>query len=152
MLTQHSCQRCQRYKIKCSGSRPCDTCTKRNIDCVIDDRAQKVLVSQGYEPPRCIVWYRPLLKDISFIDDLQQKVAQMEQCIDSSSPRPISDNLDDGDRQTSRTSDTVERSLSPGLTNPLSTGPSTFLSTGHGRTCRASSKGCLSCFWRLTFC
>lgn len=78
-----------------------------------------------------------MLNNYSFIDDLQRKVALLEQYNDLASPRPISDNINDGDRQPSGTSETVERSLSPELTNPLSTGPSTFISTSFGRSCRA---------------
>lgn len=46
----HSCTRCRRQKIKCSGSQPCDGCNKRKLTCIFDDRDQKILVTRGYAP------------------------------------------------------------------------------------------------------
>jgi hypothetical protein len=43
-----SCQRCRRQKIKCSGSQPCNTCSRRKQSCKFDDRDQKILVTRGY--------------------------------------------------------------------------------------------------------
>lgn len=43
----HSCERCRRLKIKCSGQQPCEGCDKRKLACNFDDRFQKVLVTRG---------------------------------------------------------------------------------------------------------
>ena len=43
----NSCQRCRRQKIKCSGTQPCDTCSKRKQSCTFDNREQKILVTRG---------------------------------------------------------------------------------------------------------
>ncbi|KAJ0426811.1 fungal-specific transcription factor domain-containing protein [Aspergillus carlsbadensis] len=56
----NACQRCRKQKIKCSGFQPCNTCHRRKLTCVFDDRDQKVLVTRG------------------FIEDLQRKVALIE--------------------------------------------------------------------------
>ncbi|KIV87188.1 hypothetical protein, variant 1 [Exophiala sideris] len=43
-----ACRRCRRQKIRCTGSRPCEPCTRRDLSCQFDDHAQKILVTRGY--------------------------------------------------------------------------------------------------------
>ncbi|KAL2800273.1 hypothetical protein BJX66DRAFT_183185 [Aspergillus keveii] len=120
----NACQRCRKQKIKCSGLQPCNTCHKRKLTCVFDDRDQKVLVTRG------------------FIEDLQRKVALLERdnsedlsslqsYVEQERTRPD----DSGDNLSSM----VDTRLGPNLkgadlTNPLSTGPSTFTTAATGRT------------------
>jgi hypothetical protein len=42
----HSCERCRRQKIKCSGKEPCDACQKRQLLCNFDEQNQKILVTR----------------------------------------------------------------------------------------------------------
>lgn len=119
--SSNACQRCRRHKIKCSGSQPCDTCRKRKLNCVIDDRAQKVLVARGY------------------IEDLQRKVTLLEQSQELPSLQTFSDDFDrPNSRDTTGLSEGTEWDQAgendPEISNPLSTGPSTFISTAFGRT------------------
>ncbi|KAL3467055.1 hypothetical protein BJX64DRAFT_274107 [Aspergillus heterothallicus] len=118
----NACQRCRKQKIKCSGFQPCNTCHKRKLKCVFDDRDQKVLVTRG------------------FIEDLQRKVALLEQGEeDVSSPQSYLEQErtrpdDCGDNlpmMESRLSQNLEGAE---LTNPLSTGPSAFSTAATGRT------------------
>ncbi|KAL2856630.1 fungal-specific transcription factor domain-containing protein [Aspergillus pseudoustus] len=118
----NACQRCRKQKIKCSGFQPCNTCHKRKLTCVFDDRDQKVLVTRG------------------FIEDLQRKVALLERgeedlsspqsYLEQERPRP-DDGGDNLHMIESRLGSNLEGS---DLTNPLSTGPSTFSTAVTGRT------------------
>jgi hypothetical protein len=40
------CKRCRQHKIKCTGSRPCAHCQKRNVPCASDESARKILVAR----------------------------------------------------------------------------------------------------------
>ncbi|KAH7133913.1 hypothetical protein EDB81DRAFT_112125 [Dactylonectria macrodidyma] len=55
-----ACKRCRDQKIKCSGSRPCEPCKRRNLACNYDDQTDKVLVTRRY------------------IDGLHDKLASLE--------------------------------------------------------------------------
>ena len=44
--TNDSCRRCRDQKIRCSGSHPCDQCSKRNSACQFDSTSQRVLVTR----------------------------------------------------------------------------------------------------------
>ncbi|KAL4735368.1 hypothetical protein BDV11DRAFT_212023 [Aspergillus similis] len=117
----NACQRCRKQKIKCSGFQPCNTCHKRKLTCVFDDRDQKVLVTRG------------------FIEDLQQRIALLERGDhDLASPhsyveqdRARPDDGGDDDPADIRYSQNLE---DVNLTNPLSTGPSAFTTSLTGRT------------------
>ncbi|KAL4896848.1 Zn(II)2Cys6 transcription factor [Aspergillus ambiguus] len=119
--SSNACVRCRRQKIKCSGSQPCETCRKRQLTCVFDDRDQKILVTRG------------------FLEDLQRKVAALERSqeagdsqIDRNQPPQAqedgnaTENLEDPEWDT-----TLDAPSD--LTNPLSTGPSTFMTAESGR-------------------
>ncbi|KAL2834277.1 hypothetical protein BDW59DRAFT_156217 [Aspergillus cavernicola] len=118
----NACQRCRKQKIKCSGLQPCNTCHKRKLTCVFDDRDQKVLVTRG------------------FIDDLQRRIASLERDEDDLSSlhsyveqeraRPD----DGGDNLTVAEARLGQNLEGADLTNPLSTGPSTFSTAATGRT------------------
>ncbi|OJD37902.1 zn 2cys6 transcription factor [Diplodia corticola] len=137
----NACVRCRRQKIKCSGSRPCDACSKRNLSCDFDERDQKILVTRGY------------------LIDLEQKVENWKRhhggadCRTPRSSRASQDvadgatdagDSDDGsdgadesiaappNHQSTRS---IARSdlVASTLTNPLSTGPSTFMAASDGR-------------------
>ncbi|KAJ5335629.1 hypothetical protein N7452_008032 [Penicillium brevicompactum] len=45
------CVRCRRQKVKCSGSKPCDSCNKRNLTCTFNNMDQKVRVTLGSDLP-----------------------------------------------------------------------------------------------------
>ncbi|KAE8154136.1 fungal-specific transcription factor domain-containing protein [Aspergillus avenaceus] len=122
--SSNACQRCRRQKIKCSGSQPCDTCSRRKLACVFDERDQKILVTRGY------------------IEDLHKRIALLEQGEgDVFSPQSVEPNLvgsteavgDDtvalGEPEWGHDLDDATH-----LTNPLSTGPSTFMTAASGRT------------------
>ncbi|KAL4818798.1 hypothetical protein BDW67DRAFT_155980 [Aspergillus spinulosporus] len=117
----NACQRCRKQKIKCSGFQPCNTCHKRKLTCVFDDRDQKVLVTRG------------------FIEDLQRKIALLERGEnDLASPhsyaeqdRARTDDGGDDDPADFRYNQNLE---DVDLTNPLSTGPSAFTTSLTGRT------------------
>ncbi|KAG2411516.1 hypothetical protein HFD88_009072 [Aspergillus terreus] len=119
--SSNACVRCRRQKIKCSGSQPCETCRKRDLTCVFDDRDQKILVTRG------------------FLEDLQRKIALLERSngeVDSPGYReqPLQRREDGGG--TDPIDDTEWDSTLEGpsdLTNPLSTGPSTFMAAESGR-------------------
>ncbi|KAL5051764.1 hypothetical protein BDW71DRAFT_194007 [Aspergillus fruticulosus] len=108
------------YKIKCSGFQPCNTCHKRKLTCVFDDRDQKVLVARG------------------FIEDLQRRIASLERGENGlSSPhsyveqdRARPDDGGDDDPAVFRYSQNLEGA---DLTNPLSTGPSAFTTSLTGQ-------------------
>ncbi|KAL4777703.1 hypothetical protein BDW60DRAFT_7963 [Aspergillus nidulans var. acristatus] len=117
----NACQRCRKQKIKCSGFQPCNTCHKRKLTCVFDDRDQKVLVTRG------------------FIEDLQRRIASLEQgenelasphsYVEQDRARPEDGGDDDpADFRYSQNLEDVD------LTNPLSTGPSAFTTSLTGRT------------------
>ncbi|KAI9933007.1 hypothetical protein MW887_009261 [Aspergillus wentii] len=116
--SSNACHRCRRQKIKCSGSQPCDTCNKRKLTCTFDDRDQKILVTRG------------------FIDDLQRKIALLER----GDEEPFSPQSYEPDPRPEEAiasfpdEDHGESSYNSALTNPLSTGPSTFMTAGCGRT------------------
>ncbi|KAF2143961.1 uncharacterized protein K452DRAFT_150693 [Aplosporella prunicola CBS 121167] len=158
----NACSRCRKQKIKCSGTQPCEACSKRDLFCEFDEREQKILVSRGY------------------IIDLERKLARRERAdnTDCSTPssagsathhadrttdgRPSPDRTvpdephvhmadhddvsvrDEGSasglapdaRRWSAQSSRPMTRLDPvasNLTNPLSTGPSTFMGAGNGR-------------------
>ncbi|KAL4764818.1 Zn(II)2Cys6 transcription factor [Aspergillus foveolatus] len=117
----NACQRCRKQKIKCSGFQPCNTCHKRKLTCVFDDRDQKVLVTRG------------------FIEDLQRRIALLERgenelasphsYVEQDRARPEDGGDDDpADFRYSQNLEEVD------LTNPLSTGPSAFTTSLTGRT------------------
>ncbi|KAL3439673.1 hypothetical protein BDV09DRAFT_157912 [Aspergillus tetrazonus] len=117
----NACQRCRKQKIKCSGFQPCNTCHKRKLTCVFDDRDQKVLVTRG------------------FIEDLQRRIALLERgenelaspnsWVEQDRARPEDGGDDDpADFRYNQNLEDVD------LTNPLSTGPSAFTTSLTGRT------------------
>lgn len=162
LLTQ-SCTRCRKQKIKCSGLRPCANCNKRNLSCVFDDRDNKVLVTQGYVPA-AVGSFTILIPSLSYLSDLQDKVARLERSQEAyqNTPQrglPAPPDEDDG---TSRSESNREplaraeqssaagtRESSPAsanalaetgnLTNPLLSMPSQFLSSSTGRQCKFHS-------------
>nr|POF01397.1 putative transcriptional regulatory protein c3c7.04 [Quercus suber] len=44
----NACIRCRRQKIKCSGSDPCEQCSRRDLVCNFEQAQHKILVSQSY--------------------------------------------------------------------------------------------------------
>ncbi|QQK41562.1 Fungal transcriptional regulatory protein, N-terminal [Penicillium digitatum] len=128
--SSNACVRCRRQKIKCSGSQPCDGCSKRKLSCIFNDRDQKILVTRGY------------------ILELQQKIARIEQN-EKGQVSPFSSNFDTQiDPKDPQDVPPLERTTTPedhdeaqdledldsGLANPLSSGPPTFMSAANGRT------------------
>lgn len=137
----NACVRCRRQKIKCSGSQPCEACSKRKLSCEFDERDQKILVTKGY------------------IVDLERKIEALRRRgggADCSSPASAcasqepdgafdAGDSDDGsvginesaiapvNDQSSRSGSRSDL-VATTLTNPLSTGPSTFMAAGDGRT------------------
>ncbi|KAE8308255.1 hypothetical protein BDV41DRAFT_581645 [Aspergillus transmontanensis] len=138
--SSNACQRCRRQKIKCSGSQPCDTCSKRKSTCTFDDRDQKILVTRGY------------------LEDLQRKLAQLKGGEDEVfSPQSMEQELRPTEGKASMP-DATGRAIQTDpllggddlavegesewsqnlegasqLTNPLSSGPSTFMAAASGR-------------------
>ncbi|KAJ5731592.1 uncharacterized protein N7483_006100 [Penicillium malachiteum] len=130
----NACTRCRRQKIKCSGSQPCDSCNKRKLTCIFDDRDQKILVTRGY------------------LEELEQKIALLQK--NDREPIPLSPEYqEDRSPHSNGHNDASELSQpSPldekddshiqqeledpasSLTNPLSTGPPAFMSAENGRT------------------
>ncbi|KAJ5092575.1 hypothetical protein NUU61_007445 [Penicillium alfredii] len=122
----NACTRCRRQKIKCSGTQPCDGCTKRKLTCVFDDSEQKILVTKGY------------------LAELEQKLASIQQN-EKSDPCPLSpDDLDDRSpgifSQPKIHRDVPDNASEPelddaasSLKNPLSSGPPAFMSAANGR-------------------
>ncbi|CAG8394158.1 unnamed protein product [Penicillium salamii] len=41
-----ACGRCRDQKIRCTGSYPCDQCSKRNYDCHFDSMSERILVTR----------------------------------------------------------------------------------------------------------
>ncbi|KNG82690.1 Zn(II)2Cys6 transcription factor [Aspergillus nomiae NRRL 13137] len=140
--SSNACQRCRRQKIKCSGSQPCDTCSKRKSTCTFDDRDQKILVTRGY------------------LEDLQRQLALLKggedeafspQSMEQEVLRPTTEGKASISEATGRAIPTdpmlggddlaVEGEPEWGhnlegasqLTNPLSSGPSTFMAAASGR-------------------
>ncbi|RFU34083.1 hypothetical protein B7463_g2248, partial [Scytalidium lignicola] len=142
--TSNACTRCRRQKIKCSGSQPCNGCSKRNLTCTFDERDQKVLVSRGY------------------IIDLQREIASLKRTAGQDPGSPSSDYVDQDPDRTLEDADLDVGSsrdeepaqpLEPGmhggnnnsrfgtdlepigsdLVNPLSAGQSAFWSAENGR-------------------
>ncbi|KAJ5263252.1 hypothetical protein N7478_010857 [Penicillium angulare] len=130
----NACTRCRRQKIKCSGSQPCDSCNKRKLTCVFDDRDQKILITRGY------------------LDELQQKIARLSRNDPGEAGTVSPEYHEERSPDSKDNIDTAEITrLSPeekehaelhqeledpasGLTNPLSTGPPAFMSAENGRT------------------
>ncbi|OGM44511.1 Zn(II)2Cys6 transcription factor [Aspergillus bombycis] len=140
--SSNACQRCRRQKIKCSGSQPCDTCSKRKSTCTFDDRDQKILVTRGY------------------LEDLQRKLALLKggedeafspQSMEQEVLRPTTEGKASVSDATGRAiptdpilgGDDLAVEGEPDwshnlegasqLTNPLSSGPSTFMAAASGR-------------------
>ncbi|KAJ6044107.1 hypothetical protein N7499_006611 [Penicillium canescens] len=127
--SSNACVRCRRQKIKCSGSQPCDGCSKRKLSCIFNDRDQKILVTRGY------------------IMELQQRIALIEQS-EKGQRSPFSSNFDTQtndpkdhedaslDRITPKDQDESQDYEDPdsSLTNPLSSGPPAFMAAANGRT------------------
>ncbi|KAJ5341000.1 hypothetical protein N7541_010124 [Penicillium brevicompactum] len=129
--SSNACVRCRRQKIKCSGSQPCDGCSKRKLSCVFNDRDQKILVTRGY------------------ILELQQKIARIEQS-EKGQASPFSSNFETQhtDPKDGGSVPPLDRTATPedqddsqeledpesGLANPLSNGPPAFMSAANGRT------------------
>ncbi|KAJ5380211.1 uncharacterized protein N7496_002639 [Penicillium cataractarum] len=132
------CARCRRQKIKCSGSYPCHSCSKRGLSCNFNKMDQKVLVTRGY------------------ISELQQKIARMEKHIQGhhdvcnsigdtnilvqpptlTSLDPVDcEGIAGNERSTSPNDieDSEEAGDHDGLVNPLVTGPPAFMSPGNER-------------------
>ncbi|GFF98802.1 uncharacterized transcriptional regulatory protein C3C7.04 [Aspergillus udagawae] len=109
-------------KIKCSGSQPCNTCSRRKQSCKFDDRGQKILVTRGY------------------IEDLQRKIVLLE-CGENETFSPQSLEQDasvpnNGDEETASRAEAEWREnlgSATNLTNLLSAAPSTFMAASSGR-------------------
>ncbi|KAI5926861.1 hypothetical protein F4810DRAFT_492398 [Camillea tinctor] len=140
--SSNACTRCRKQKIKCSGSPPCETCSKRNRVCVFDERDNKIIVTQGY------------------ISDLQSKIALLErnQAGSESSPTLVESTRDDSDKgfnntiqvapensllsenaaqgrsRRSASSELMSESMDEDITNPLAASPSTYMAATNGRT------------------
>ncbi|RJE18722.1 hypothetical protein PHISCL_08937 [Aspergillus sclerotialis] len=123
--SSNACQRCRRQKIKCSGTQPCDTCSKRKQSCTFDNREQKILVTRG------------------FLEDLQRKVALLERGDEEEVFTPRSHSiehdvarLDGGEHIPPQADNQWDQNLEnrEDLTNPLSASPSTFMTASTGRT------------------
>ncbi|KAL6241345.1 hypothetical protein RBB50_011818 [Rhinocladiella similis] len=74
----NACHRCRQQKIRCSGHQPCEQCTKRNLPCNFEGRAQKVLVSR------------------EFLDELERRAEGHG----ATEPSTLQPPLEDGGRQT----------------------------------------------------
>ncbi|KAK7416873.1 hypothetical protein QQX98_004931 [Neonectria punicea] len=138
------CSRCRKQKVKCSGSQPCDACQKRKLSCEFDERDQKILVTRGY------------------IIDLQQRVENQRRSDgveyvtpgsldsdhealraaddgDAGAPSFTEDSsivipsIDRPDSESQRSSRSRLDPVASNLTNPLSTGQSSFLRSASGR-------------------
>ncbi|KAI0975083.1 Zn(II)2Cys6 transcription factor [Xylaria arbuscula] len=103
------CERCRRQKVRCSGSRPCDTCRKRNLTCTFNFEDQKIMVTRRHAVPSSI--YR-------------------SDCHDGVSPFPTAMTEDGQEDPYTPNSDCDSQPL----TNPLSTGRSAFSTAGNGFT------------------
>ncbi|KAL4863875.1 hypothetical protein BDV12DRAFT_206112 [Aspergillus spectabilis] len=118
----NACQRCRKQKIKCSGFQPCNTCHKRNLTCVFDDRDQKVLVTRGF--------IEDLQRRITLLERDEDDLSSLQSYVEQDRARP-----DDGGENTPMTDPRLGQNLEGAdLTNPLSTGPSAFTTAATGRT------------------
>ncbi|KAJ9363407.1 Zn(II)2Cys6 transcription factor [Paecilomyces variotii] len=133
--SSNACTRCRRQKIKCSGSQPCSGCSKRNLPCIFDDRDQKMMVTRGY------------------IIDLQRQIVSLRRMSKGHTPSSpdvtdpeqdtiLEDDMEAGSIQDEEQAQIEDRdapsekemeNIPSGLTNPLSTGPSAYMSAANGR-------------------
>ncbi|OQE67764.1 hypothetical protein PENNAL_c0161G04641 [Penicillium nalgiovense] len=125
--SKNVCVRCQRQKIKCSGSKPCNSCSKRNLSCIFNNMDRKVLVTRGYisELQRKAACIENQVGDQS-LSNLSREIQfdpAGDETPDNERPYPAEDI---GDFQGLENPET-------GLVNPLATGPPTFMSSGNGR-------------------
>ncbi|KAE8376622.1 hypothetical protein BDV26DRAFT_293960 [Aspergillus bertholletiae] len=139
--SSNACQRCRRQKIKCSGSQPCDTCSKRKLTCTFDDRDQKILVTRGYleDLQRKLALLKGAEDEVFSPQSMEQEVvrptegkASMPDAAGRAIPTdPMlggEDLAGEGDPDWSQNLDGASQ-----LTNPLSSGPSTFMAAASGR-------------------
>ncbi|KAE8353459.1 hypothetical protein BDV28DRAFT_157005 [Aspergillus coremiiformis] len=143
----NACQRCRRQKIKCSGSQPCDTCSKRKLTCVFDDRDQKILVTRGYieDLLRKIALLKGGEDEVFSPQSMEQDVLRSAEGKGSPSRLPLNvcdmgcptrsvpaiggdDIAVEGEPEWSQNLEGASQ-----LTNPLSSGPSTFMAAASGR-------------------
>lgn len=72
-----SCSRCRQQKIKCTGSKPCARCVKRNLPCDFDDKQQKIFVTKGFVAAFAeMLWLLSIDRARRFLNDLQRQAAR----------------------------------------------------------------------------
>ncbi|OOO13601.1 hypothetical protein OAory_01013500 [Aspergillus oryzae] len=137
--SSNACQRCRRQKIKCSGSQPCDTCSKRKSTCTFDDRDQKILVTRGYleDLQRQLAQLKGGEDEVFSPQSMEQELRPTEgkASMPDATGRAIQtdpllggDDLAEGESEWSQNLEGASQ-----LTNPLSSGPSTFMAAASGR-------------------
>ncbi|OTA61629.1 Zn(II)2Cys6 transcription factor [Hypoxylon sp. EC38] len=120
---KRSCVRCRRQKIRCTGSNPCDACSKRKLSCQFNDSDQKVMVTRGY-----LEHLQRKSKGNSWERDGVQGSDSEPESINPSSHSSRQRRID-GQRPETR----PEPDEAIALTNPLSAGQSTFMPGPNGR-------------------
>ncbi|KIW67935.1 hypothetical protein PV04_03914 [Phialophora macrospora] len=123
----NACRYCKKRKVKCSGTQPCITCSRRRVACVFEEVERKVLVSERY--------LQELERGLSRIDrtpDASRRSHSPETSargipgdVQSRGPEVVSDEQNVPNRQPSHSSDS--------FTNPLVSQTSAYVLDSVGR-------------------
>lgn len=86
----NSCKRCRDQKIRCTGSYPCDQCSKRNSACDFESPSQRVLVTRRHVEVGYLQFSDCELINLRFryITELHDRLASYENRSASSRSRP----------------------------------------------------------------
>ncbi|OJJ34682.1 hypothetical protein ASPWEDRAFT_474326 [Aspergillus wentii DTO 134E9] len=93
-----ACQTCRKKKVKCSGTRPCQYCSKRGLDCEIPEQGQRRVYS------------------ISRIRDLRNRLAQYENSSSTGIPHDTTAAVDESNANPVTSTQTADTELSPSST------------------------------------
>ncbi|KAH7028774.1 uncharacterized protein B0I36DRAFT_126134 [Microdochium trichocladiopsis] len=138
----NACERCRKQKIRCSGSQPCDACTKRSRPCHFDETHQRVVVTRGYirELQRRAI-RRDDVSAQAICDEAARNVSgetamasgltRPEDMDPPALPRPGGSEHGDDTPSIADGSHVTEE---PGLTNFLTQDKSPFMTAGNGMT------------------
>ncbi|KAI0198963.1 fungal-specific transcription factor domain-containing protein [Astrocystis sublimbata] len=133
----NACRRCRERKVRCSGIQPCQPCANRQERCIYGPEDRKIMVSEKYlaelrrraadsspEPPPPAK--RPCLSSRGTQTQMQTQPRNAAE--------PEDDRFSHDKTRHGVVGDKGEESRGfPALSNPLSCGPSEFVTDPHGR-------------------
>ncbi|KAI1291184.1 fungal-specific transcription factor domain-containing protein [Xylaria venustula] len=135
--TNNACRRCRERKVRCSNTQPCQACLNRHDTCIFDPEEKKITVSERYlaelrlRAGDTTSPLEPLPPAKRPCPPSREVLMQPRKAIGHEGGRP---SHDEAGRQRDMADERGE--CSQGLSrlpNPLSHGPSEFVTDSHGR-------------------